>query len=193
MIATLAGNNAETFSGDGGQSIFSDLSYPHGIKLDSKDNIYIADTFNNRIRRIDKETKIITTIAGFGSKGLNEDTNASRTSLNWPIGVAIDRYDNIIIADTDNHIIRNISLVSSSSSNGSKNRYIIKTIAGFAAKGFSGDGKLAIHASLSYPFSIEVDRRRNDVLIADTFNHRVRRVSSKTGIITTIAGGARRG
>lgn len=106
-----------------------------------------------------------------------------------------DCYDNIIVADTDNHLIRNLSIYSYPSISGETDPYDtnfkIATIAG-TVKGFSGDGRKATFAKFNFPFSVTIDRQ-NNVLIADTLNHRVRRISHKTGEISTIAGGIVRG
>lgn len=91
-LLTVAGRGDENFSGDRGSSILATFNRPNGIAIDSFDNIYIADTFNNRIRKIDNATKTIVTVAGTGFKGGDEGDEALEVNLNWPIGIAIGTY-----------------------------------------------------------------------------------------------------
>ncbi len=138
-------------------------------------NLFIADTWSHRIRRVDS-TGIITTVAGNGTQGVSGDgvlgTNAS---LRAPFGVAVDVRGNLFIADTWNHRICRVE------SSG-----IITTVAGNGTQGFSGDGGLATSASLGAPYDVAVDTQGN-LFVADTLNHRIRRVDS-SGVITTLAG-----
>ena len=138
--------------------------------------IFIADTWSHRIRRVDS-TGIITTVAGNGTQGVSGDgvlgTNAS---LRAPFGVAVDVRGNLFIADTWNHRIFRVE------SSG-----IITTVAGNGTQGFSGDGGLATSASLGAPYDVAVDTQGN-LFVADTLNHRIRRVDS-SGVITTFLAG----
>ena len=168
------------YGGDGGSAVYSKFSEIFGIAVDSAGNIYIADTGNNRIRKIDTNN-IINTIAGGGAPvaGSNGDGGyATNASLSRPSGIALDSSGNIYIADTGNNRIRKIDVEG-----------IISTIAGGGAPvaGSNGDGGYATNASLSRPSGIVLDSSGN-IYIADTGNNRIRKIDVE-GIISTIAGG----
>jgi len=174
IITTVAGNGTQGFSGDDGPATSASLYSPAGVAVDAAGNVYIADTYNTRIRKVSPDG-IITTAAGRGGyKFAGDDGLATNASLNQPWGVAVDAADNLYISDWNNHRIR---MVSPSG--------IITTVAGNGASGFAGDDGPAIDASL-YPEGVAVDAAGN-LYIADTSNRRVRRVSS-SGAITTVAG-----
>ncbi len=178
IITTVAGNGDGGYSGDGGAATEAGLFYPSGVAVDAAGNLYIADTFDNRIREVSASTGFITTIAGNGSPGYSGDGGAaSAAGLYYPQSVAVDAAGNIYVADTYNQRIREI-LTSSR---------IIITIAGNGSPGYSGDGGAATAAGLFYPSGVAVDSAGN-LYIADTDDHRIREVSASTGIITTIAG-----
>ncbi|MBL8194767.1 MAG: hypothetical protein JNM06_13305, partial [Blastocatellia bacterium] len=130
-------------------------------------NLIIADSVNNRIRKINLSTNIITTIAGDGSP----------SNLNAPSGLAVAQSGNVLISDTGNNRIQRLDLTTNA----------ITTIVGNGRAGFQGDGALAINASLNSPFGLTVDGNDN-LFIADTTNNRIRRVDASTNIISTIAG-----
>jgi len=177
-IETIAGNGSFGYSGDGGPATSAALRNPYGVALDNAGNLYIADTFNNRIRRVDATTGIITTVAGTGVAGYAGDGGpAINARLNAPVDVALDAGGNLYIADYVNHRIRRVD-----ASTG-----IITTVAGTGVAGYSGDGGLANSAWLSYPSGMAFDAGGN-LYIADLNNNRVRRVAGGTGIITTVAG-----
>jgi hypothetical protein len=170
VITTVAGNGTQGFSGDGGPASNSQLSYPAGVALDSEGNLYIADTGNERVRKV--ANGVIGTIAGGGSV-LGDNGPAANAQLNAPSGVAVDATGNLYIADSQNNRIRQVS-------NG-----VIATFAGDGTAGFSGDNGPATSAQLDLASGVTVDSAGN-VYIADTHNHRVREVSN--GVITTVAG-----
>jgi DNA-binding beta-propeller fold protein YncE len=173
-ITTIVGG--VPFLGDGGAAAPSTFRRPFRLALDGAGNLFIADSFNNRIRRIDAETGIITTVAGNGTKNFRGDGGpALAASLGSPSGVAIDRLGNILIADINNSRVRLVDSVTG----------IITTIAGNGNQLFGGDGGPAINAGLT-PFGIAVDVTGN-IFIADFLNSRIRRVD-RSGIITTVAG-----
>ncbi len=175
IITTSAGNGSFIFSGDNGLAVLAGMD-AQGVAIDSNGNIFVADTLNNRIRRVDAITNNVTTFAGNGLKGASGDTGlATNASLFSPSNIALDLAGNLFIADTANHRIRRVT------PNG-----IITTVAGNGAAGFSGDNGLAVAASLNNPLAITIDRAGN-LFIADTFNNRIRRVTPN-GIITTVAG-----
>jgi len=175
LISTVAGNGAGAYAGDGGAATNASLNYPAGAALDAADNLYIADTDNNRIRKVDTKGAI-TTVAGNGSGVFAGDGGAAtNASLNNPYGVTMDAAGNLYIADTYNQRIRKVDI------NGN-----ITTVAGNGASGYSGDGGTATSASLSYPTGVALDAAGN-LYIADNNNNRIREVGLN-GIIRTVAG-----
>jgi hypothetical protein len=174
-ISTIAGNGVAGFSGDGGPATSAELHNPYGVAADSAGNIYIADTQNNRIRKV--AGGIITTVAGNGAPSFSGDGGlAVSAGLNNPTDVAVDILGNIYIADQRNNRIRMVSTAG-----------IISTVAGDGVVGYAGDGGLATSAALYYPTGVAVDQFYN-IYIADSDNQRVRMITYSTGIITTVAG-----
>ena len=175
IITTIAGNDVSGYSGDGELAVLAQLHNPLGVAVDSTYNIYVADTYNNVIRKVTASTGIISTIAGNGNYGYYGDGGlATLAQLRNPSGVAVDSAFNVYIADTLNHRIRKVT-----ASTG-----IITTIAGINSFGYSGDGGPATSAQLRNPYGVAV--ADGTVFIADTFNNRIRVLSY--GIITTVAG-----
>ncbi len=175
IIATVAGSGAFGFLGDQGVATGAQLASPRGVAVDSAGAVYIADTLNNRIRKITPDGNIVT-VAGGNQPGFSGDgSNALFAQLNRPTSVAVDRFGNVYFTDTGNQRVRRI--------NGAG---IITTIAGNGAVGFRGDNGPGTSALLNSPQSVAVDSAGN-VYIADTENQRIRKVNSQ-GIITTVAG-----
>jgi sugar lactone lactonase YvrE len=175
LITTVAGNGAATFAGDGGPATNAALNAPIGVALDAGGNLYIADTVNNRIRRVGTNG-IITTVAGTNAAGFSGDGGpATNANLNGPTGLALDAAGNLYIADYANNRIRKVA------ANG-----LITTVAGTNAAGFSGDGGPATNASLYFPSGVAVDAT-NNLYIADNANSRIRRMGTN-GVINTVAG-----
>ena len=176
-ITTVAGTGSSGDSGDGGLATLAQLDEPRRIFVDSSDNLYIADTRNHRIRKVDA-SGIITTVAGTGSSGFSGDGGlATLAQLDEPHGVFVDSSGNIYIADRKNHRIRKVDGATG----------IITTVSGRPGSGFSGDGGLATDAKHNQPRGIFKDSSGN-LYIADTDNHRIRKVDAATQIITTVAG-----
>lgn len=175
IITTVAGTTAG-FSGDDGPAIAAQLNQPSGVGVDGLGNIYIADQANHRLRKVIVATGIITTVAGttWGFSGDNGPAIAAQ--LDSPVDVAADNAGNIYIADYNNHRIRKIFIATD----------IITTVAG-TTSGLSGDNGLATAAQLNQPSGVAVDGAGN-IFIADYENHRIRKVITPTGIITTVAG-----
>jgi streptogramin lyase len=176
-ISTVAGNGSASYNGDGILATSASLYVPEGVAVDGSGNIYIADTYNNRIRKVNASTHIISTVAGTGTYGYNGDgILATSATLSHPFGVAVDGSGNIYIADTYSYRIRKVDTSET-----------ITTVAGDGAYGYSGDGAAATSASLSFPFGVAVDSSGN-IYIADSNNRRIRKVAISTGDITTLAG-----
>ncbi len=174
-ISTIAGNGTAGFSGDGSSALAASLNTPYGVSQDASGNFYIADTYNNRIRKV-STSGTITTIAGTGTPGSAGDGGpASSAQLNAPLSIVFDVNGNLYFADQVNHKVRKISTSG-----------IISTIAGTGTAGFFGDGGAATSAKLNYPTGLAVDAS-GSVFIADQYNHRVRKVDP-SGIISTVAG-----
>jgi sugar lactone lactonase YvrE len=109
IITTVAGNGTGGYSGDNGTATSASLSQPFSVTVDSTGNIYIADSWNNCIRKMTVETGIITTIAGNGTRGYSGDNGAATSaSLSFPSGVAVDSTGNVYIADTNNSRLREV-------------------------------------------------------------------------------------
>lgn len=154
------------------------LAGPLGLAIGKDGNLLIADTRNHRVCRVDVRTGIMTVIAGNAIGGFSDDGQyASGATLLFPEGVASDKAGDIFIADTGNNRIRKVDITTG----------FITTVAGNGRAGFVGDGSAAVHASLSGPTAVAVDQTGN-IFIADTGNNRIRKVSSATGTITTVAG-----
>ena len=158
-------------SGDGDLATSAELNSPYGVAVDLLGNIYIADTGNHRIRKLDS-AGVITTVAGTGIAGYSEGGPATSAKLNGPQGVGTDA-GNIYIADTDNHCIRKVD-----------NSGIISTVAGRGT--LSVDGVPATSALLEQPKGVFADS--GDIYLADTNNHKIKKVDSATQTINTIAG-----
>jgi sugar lactone lactonase YvrE len=183
IISTVAGNGTEAYGGDGSAATSANLSIPSGVSVDGSGNIYIADSYNNRIRKVSASAGIISTVAGNGRTSFGGDGNVATSAiLSAPGGVAVDGLGNIYIVDTYNYRIRKVS-----ASTG-----IISTVAGNGTYGYGGDDSAATSAKLNSPSGVAVDGSGN-IYIADYFNHRIRRVAASTGIISTVAGNGTEG
>ncbi len=175
IITTIAGNGVAGFSGDGGPATLASLNQPWGVAVAADGTIYVADTHNNRIRRIDTGG-IISTIAGNGIPGFTGDGGlATQASLSNPISVAIGPQNAVYFIDSGNQRVRSVSLDG-----------VITTVAGNGTETFNGDGGPATQAGLGYPGGLAVGQDGN-IYIADTLHSRIRRVDTE-GTITTIAG-----
>ncbi len=170
VISTIAGGGSSL--GDKGLAINAQLFLPGAAAVDSNGDVFIADSGNNRVRKVSNST--ITTLAGAGAAGFAGDNGpAANAQLHSPAGVAVDPAGNVYIADSGNNRVRKVS-------NG-----VITTVAGNGTPGFSGDGGSAVNSQLSDPTGVAVDSNEN-LYIADYANNRIREVSA--GVITTVAG-----
>lgn len=164
--------------GDGGPAAAAILRAPEGVAVDGDGNVYVSERAGHRVRRIDARTGVITTFAGTGRPGYTGDGGpADQAMLGVPTDLAVDTNGNLYIAEPGIHRVRVVDLATG----------IITTFAGTGEAGFGGDGGPATRASLQTPFGVSV-APDGSIYIADTDNHRIRRVNPTTGIIETVAG-----
>lgn len=190
VVSAVAGNGTSGFGGDGGQATSAQLYPGHGLAVDGNGNVYIADSYNQRVRKVDSNG-IITTVAGSGTviNGIGQGTfggdggPATAAMLNFPDSVAVDSAGNLYIADSSNYRIRRVD----------KTTGIITTVAGNGNvpqnKATAGDGGVATQTAIQQPNSVSVDNAGN---IYFSSIGRVQRVNSK-GIIQTVAGDGTQG
>jgi sugar lactone lactonase YvrE len=176
-IVTIGGNGTAGYSGDGGAATSAELHGANGVAVDASGNTYIADYYNNRIRKITAATGVISTVAGNGTAGFSGDGGAATSAeINGPGDVAVDSSGNIYISDLNNNRIRKVTVSTG----------IISTVAGNGTKGYTGDGGPATSAEIG-PNGLAVDSAGN-LYLADNFANRVRKVTASTGVISTVAG-----
>ena len=183
-VSILAGAGAG-FAGDGGLAALALFKQPSRLAVDEQANVYLVDQQNERIRKIDAQTGVITTIAGDGTQGFVGDRGpALQAQLNFavgsnpePSGGIVHAPDTLYIADTENNRIRSVDLQTG----------LITTVAGTGDAGYAGDGGLAIEAKLYHPRDLELGPE-GDLYVADTDNGRVRAIDLSTGDIRTVAG-----
>jgi len=182
LVNFFAGDGTEGYLGDGGPATSAELNYDYGVAKDSSGNVYIADTYNCLIRKVNTAGTISTfaglVVSGSVRCGYSGDGGAATSAeLNYPDGVAVDSKNNVYIADSNNEVVRKVSTAGT-----------ITTIAGIGQiNGYSGDGGPATNALLYGPTAVTVDPAAN-VFIADYYNCRIREISAATSIITTVAG-----
>jgi sugar lactone lactonase YvrE len=175
VITTIVGDGRAFFSGDGSFASKASITTPQGLSIDKTGNIYISDSKNSKIRKVNT-SGIIITIAGWGAPGMSGDGGpATAAKINIPSGIVLDKSGNIIFSDSYNHRIRKIDTAG-----------IITTIAGTGLSGYTSDDTLAIHSRLNTPCGLALDDDGN-LYIADRMNHRIRKVNTD-GIISTVAG-----
>lgn len=187
-ITTIAGNGTQcavttSACGDGGLATAAQLKFPSAVSLDKYGNIYIVDRDNNRVRKVDPVTNIITTVVGTGASGFSGDGGlATAATLNQPYEMVFDVNDNMYIADRTNKRIRRVDAATG----------IITTYAGTGATCTTalypcGDGGQATNATFVEPVNIAMDSIGN-LYILDKLNYRIRKVDTNTGIISTVLG-----
>jgi trimeric autotransporter adhesin len=183
LVNFFAGNGTYGYLGDGGLATSAELTNPYGVAKDSNGNVYIADTNNCLVRKVNT-AGVISTVAGLVIGGTSprcgftgDGGPATSAELYYPYGLAVDSKNNLYIADNSNNAIRKVTTAG-----------IISTIAGIGGQaGYSGDGGPATNAVLSGPQAVAVDAAGN-VFIADYGNCRIREVNALTGLINTVAG-----
>jgi streptogramin lyase len=178
-ITSPVGTGEKGYGGDGGPADKAKLDQPFDVAFDKAGNLYLSDTFNHRIRKVDAKSGVITTVAGNGKKGFGGDGGkATDAMLNEPYGIELDAEGNLFIVDRLNYCVRRVDAKTGN----------ISTVAGTGGKsGYGGDGGPATKALLVEPNGICLDGK-GKLYIADVAGHRVRVVELKAGTIDTVAG-----
>ncbi len=175
VIETVVGTGTKGFGGDQGEPLGAQLSMPTGsnpqpggaLDFDAQGRLYVADTENHRIRRVDFAANKIETVAGNGTPGYGgDDGQATAAQLNFPRDLAISG-EVLFIADTENHAVRRVDLASGT----------ITTLAGNGQSGYAGDQGPASKSQLNRPIGVTVGPGGTDLFVSDTYNHRIRKIS----------------
>jgi DNA-binding beta-propeller fold protein YncE len=183
VISTVAGTGLRGYSGDGGPAAAAQLAQPHSIALDRDDNLYICDILNNRIRRRDPKTGIITTFAGTGEKGETPDqASLDGTPLLAPRSIDIGPDGTLYLVLREGNKAFTIDPA----------RRTLKRLAGTGPMGYAGDGGPALAAQFRGPKGVALSPD-GSLYIADTENHVIRKIAPASGIISTVAGTGERG
>ncbi|MEQ9409136.1 MAG: hypothetical protein RIK87_15480 [Fuerstiella sp.] len=178
QVGTIAGSGTNAYTGDGGAATSAAVSQPFGLVIGPDTALYVCEVGSHVIRRVDRQSGVISTVVGTGKKGYSGTGGpATAARLNEPYEVRFDAAGNMFFVEMQNHIVRRVDA----------NTGNIELVAGNGTQGFAGDGGPATAASLNRPHSIALDNDQN-LYICDIGNHRVRRVDLKTGIITTFGG-----
>ena len=184
IVSTLVGTTEAGYSGDGGAASAAQLRQPHSIAFDASGNLLICDIGNSRVRSIDMESGIITTLAGTGERVATPDSGPlSGTPLLGPRSLCTDPDGNAYLVLREGNAVYRLDLQGSS----------LRRIAGTGMKGYSGDGGAAIDASFNGPKGIAYSATDHSLYIVDTENHVIRRLALGSGIIDTILGTGARG
>jgi len=178
FITTVAGTGEPGYGGDGGPGNRAQLREPNDCFLDSRGGLLIADIQDQRVRRLDLASGIISTFAGNGEKARHGDgLPAQEASILGARAICQDRSGNTYIAEREGNGVRQVDV-----------QGIMSTLAGTGERGYSGDGGPALLATWGAPKAIRCDQQGN-IIVVDTENHAIRRIDVATGIVTTIAGG----
>ena len=182
-VETVLGTGEAGYSGDGGPAVQAKMRGPFGVVRGPDGCLYVCDTYNHCMRKIDTKG-IVTTVAGIGEKkGYSGDGGlATEALLNEPYEVRFDEDGDMYFVEMMNHVIRKVDMKTGK----------ISTVAGTGKKGFSGDGGIARKAMFNRPHSIQFGPD-GDLYVCDIGNHRIRRVSMKTGKISTFSGTGKKG
>jgi len=182
-ISTILGTGEPGFSGDGGQASKAMIRGPFGVIRGSDGCIYVCDTYNHCLRKIDQKG-VVSTIAGVGGKkGYSGDGGpATRALLNEPYELLFDSKGNLFFVEMMNHLVRKVNTETG----------VITTVAGTGKKGFGGDGGPAVRAFFNRPHSIQFGPK-GDLFVCDIGNRRIRKISMKTGLVSTFSGTGKKG
>ena len=173
-MTTVAGSGVQGYTGDGGPATAANLDAPEGLAVDSAGNLYLSDTHNQRVRRVDGKTGVITTVAGNGQAGFSGDSGTGALAeVRLPRGLALDSSGNLLVVDSQNHRIRRLDATSGQ----------VSTLAGDGTQAYAGDGGLAVAASLNSPGAIAVNAAGLPTL-SDSGNARIRQVDAAADIHT---------
>ncbi len=183
IISTVAGTGKQGFSGDGGPATAALLKQPHSLAIDKTGDIFICDIGNNRIRRVDMKTGLISTFAGNGSKPPTEDGALfSNIALHGPRSIDFDAAGNLWVATRESNIIYKLDLAEGR----------VHRIAGTGKMGFTGNGGLATEATLDSPKGLSCGPDGN-VYFADTESHSIRMIDVARGTIDVVIGNGEKG
>ena len=178
IITTLAGTGERGYAGDEGPASAALLNEPFMCAFDAAGNLYIAEAMNHCIRRVERETGVIVTIAGTGEQGYSGDGGpAVEATFNQPYSLQVDGNGDVYVVDRLNYVIRRIDAATG----------VISTVAGTGISGYGGDGGPGTQAQFREPNDCFLDGR-SGLLIADVQDQRIRRLDLSTGVITTFAG-----
>lgn len=182
-MTVIAGNGQEGKAGDGGPATLAGLKRPMGLHVDALGNLFIADSGNHRVRRVDSATGTITTVAGSALADYSGDGGlATNARLHRPTDVHVDEAGNLLICDAGNYRVRRVDAKTGT----------ITTVAGNGQSEPSGDGSPAASVALGWPWGIALDGS-GSIYVAVHSGHRIRKVDTGTGTITTVAGDGRGG
>ena len=177
-IQTVVGTGEEGYTGDGGPALEATIGEAYGCSFDIDGNLYICDGRNHTVRRIDRNTQVITTVAGTGEAGYSGDGGpATEATMDNIYSLTVDTNGDIYIVDRLNAALRKVSAATG----------IMTTVAGTGEPGYSGDGRPGPQAQMREPNDCWLDGK-GGLLIADIQDQRVRRLDLNTGLITTFAG-----
>lgn len=183
LVRTIAGSGVLGFSGDGGPATQARFNQPHSIAFDPEGNLFICDIANQRLRRVDRKTGIVTTVGGTGQKRPSPEGAPIRgTPLSGPRAIAFDASGQLWLVLREGNAILRLDLAAG----------VIHHAAGTGKKGLTGDGGPALQATFAGPKGIAI-APDGDVIVADTENHAIRRIDAKTGIISRVAGTGQKG
>lgn len=177
-ISKIAGDGNSNYEGDGGLATQTAISPIYAMAVDSKNNLYICDFWNGRVRRIDASTGIITTVAGSKSGSINDNDLATNTILDYPEGITIDKSDNLYISETSPDRVRKVDAIT---------QRVTTVLGGSGGEYYNGDGIPGKDANVGDPSGLALDSNGN-LYVCDSENCRIRKIDALTGIVSTVAG-----